>query len=557
MDTRKRDDFMLKKFTTGRNNFREVIEENLYYVDKTKIIEELLENKNYVTLFPRPRRFGKSLFISMLDNFFNIEYKDTNKNLFNDLYISKSDYYKELSTRPVISFSFKEMEANNYESMYSSFKELIRELYSRKRYVIDILDDDEKEIFNRFLFKKAEEDEYKKAIYLLSGFMSRYYNKKVIILLDEYDVPIDKGYLNNFYEKIMNLIRPVFSSSLKDNVNLDFGVVTGVLRVSGESLFSTFNNADIYSIMDNRYNEYFGFTEKETKELLEYYGLELNEDVKNMYDGYIFGGVEIYNPWSIIKYADRRVLQPYWLNTSSNELITRCIRDCTENIKVTLEKLLTGKSIPFIYNDQVTYKNSDTLNSVNNILNLLFASGYLTIDRIEVNVFGKEVIYVKIPNMEVNELFNNYLLEILVSDNSNIMGLMSDFCIAILENNKKNMEQILNQILPSTSFMNSSEDHFDGYLQCLFSLFLNNKKYIVDSNRESGMGRFDLMIKDKIFNIGIVIELKITKGDMEEGAIKGLKQIEEKEYYMDLVRDGYKDIRKIAICFKGKKCVVR
>ena len=174
--------------------------------------------------------------------------------------------------------------------------------------MIDILDDDEKEVFNSFLRKNAILDKYKKAIYLLSGFMSRYYNKKVVILLDEYDVPIDKGYLNNFYEKIMNLIRSVFSSSLKYNNNLDFGVITRVLRVSGESLFSTFNNADIYSIMDDRYNEYFEFTEKETKELLEYYGLELNDDVKNMYDGYIFGGIEIYNPWSIIKYADRRVL---------------------------------------------------------------------------------------------------------------------------------------------------------------------------------------------------------------------------------------------------------
>ena len=548
---------MLKTIATGTYDFKKLIESNSYYVDKTKIIEELIKNKKEVYLFPRPRRFGKSLFISMLDNFFNIEYKDSNKDLFNGLNITKSEYYKELSTRPVINVSFKDMETSNYESMLDNFKEVIRRIYSKKKYLINILDEYETVLFNRFLSKDATEEEYKKAIYILSDFMVKYYNKKVVILLDEYDVPIQNGYLNDFYDEIMDLIRGVFSSSLKDNENLDFGVVAGVLRVSGESLFSTFNNPKVYSIMNKNYNEYFGFTEKETKELLEYYGLELNEDVKNMYDGYIFGGVEIYNPWSIIKYADRRVLQPYWLNTSSNELITRCIRDCTENIKVTLEKLLTGKSIPFIYNDQVTYKNSDTLNSVNNILNLLFASGYLTIDRIEVNVFGKEVIYVKIPNMEVNELFNNYLLEILVSDNSNIMGLMSDFCIAILENNKKNMEQILNQILPSTSFMNSSEDHFDGYLQCLFSLFLNNKKYIVDSNRESGMGRFDLMIKDKIFNIGIVIELKITKGDMEEGAIKGLKQIEEKEYYMDLVRDGYKDIRKIAICFKGKKCVVR
>ena len=414
-----------------------------------------------------------------------------------------------------------------------------------------------KKLYNKFIDKTADKSEYKLAIKTLSKMMCKYYNKKVVILIDEYDVPIQKGYLNNFYDEIMDLIRGVFSSSLKDNLYLDFGVVTGVLRVSGESLFSTFNNPKVYSIMSESYNEYFGFTEKETKELLEYYGLSLNEEVKNMYDGYIFGGSHIYNPWSIINYAEDKKLIPYWLNTSSNELIIKCIRDCPENIKITIEKLLTGKSIPFIYDEHVTYKNYNILNSVNNVLNLLFASGYLTVARKEIDAFGKEITYVKIPNMEVNYLFNNYLLEILVSDNADIINLMGNFCLAILENNKESMEKILNQILPSTSFMNASEDHFQGYLDCLFSSFLNNKKYIVDSNRESGMGRFDLMIKDKIFNMGIVIELKITKGNMEEMALKGLKQIEEKEYYLDLVRDGYKDIRKIAICFKGKKCCIK
>ena len=548
---------MLKTIATGTYDFKKLIESNSYYVDKTDIIEELIKNRKEVYLFPRPRRFGKSLFISMLDNFFNIEYKDSNKDLFNNLYISKSEYYSYLSTKPVINVSFKTLDGSNYEKMYDKYKTIIYNLYEDKVYLYNYLSDIEKKLFNKFIDKTADKSEYKHAIKSLSKMMYKYYGEKVLILIDEYDVPIQSGYLNNFYDDIIDLIRGVFSSSLKDNEYLDFGVITGVLRVSGESLFSTFNNPDVYSIMDNRYNEYFGFTENETKELLEYYGLELNDDVKNMYDGYIFGGVEIYNPWSIINYAEDKKLIPFWLNTSSNELIIKCIRDCTENIKITIEKLLTGKSIPFIYDEHVTYKNYNTLNSVNNVLNLLFASGYLTVARKEIDAFGKEITYVKIPNMEVNYLFNNYLLEILVSDNADIINLMGNFCLAILENNKESMEKILNQILPSTSFMNASEDHFQGYLDCLFSSFLNNKKYIVDSNRESGMGRFDLMIKDKIFNMGIVIELKITKGNMEEMALKGLKQIEEKEYFMDLVRDGYKDIRKIAICFKGKKCCIK
>ena len=548
---------MLKTLATGTYDFKKLIESNSYYVDKTSIIEKLIKNKKEVYLFPRPRRFGKSLFISMLDNFFNIEYKDSNKNLFNGLNITKSEYYKELSTRPVINVSFKDMETSNYESMLDNFKEVIRRIYSKKKYLINMLDEYETVLFNRFLSKDATEEEYKKAIYILSDFMVKYYNKKVVILLDEYDVPIQNGYLNDFYDEIMDLIRGVFSSSLKDNENLDFGVVTGVLRVSGESLFSTFNNPKIYSIMNKNYNEYFGFTEKETKELLEYYGLNLNDDVKEMYDGYVFGGVEIYNPWSIINYAEDKKLIPYWLNTSRNSLIISCVKNCTNNVKVIIEKLLLGKSVKITINEQITYENFNDLSNVDNILNLLLASGYLKVVDTYINDSYEEVAIVKLPNMEVAQIFKRILVEILTADFRINKILIENFCNAVLDNNKEIMEKTLVQILPNMSYMDTGEDLYQGYLLGIFSLFLNNKKYIVDSNRESGMGRFDLMIKDKIYDMGIVIELKITKGDMEEMAIKGLKQIEEKEYYMDLVRDGYKDIRKIAIVFKGKKCCIR
>ena len=548
---------MLKSIATGTYDFKKLIESNSYYVDKTNIIEELIKARKEVYLFPRPRRFGKSLFISMLDNFFNIEYKDINKNLFNGLNISKSDYFNELSTRPVINVSFKELEANNYEAMYGSFKELIRNLYSRKRYIIDVLNEDEKEIFNRFLFKNAEDDEYKKAINILSEFMHKYYNKKVIILMDEYDVPIQEGYLNNFYEEIMKLIRPVFSSTFKDNINLDFGVITGVLRVSGESLFSTFNNPKVYSILNENYNETFGFTEKETKELLEYYGLELNDDVKKMYDGYKFGGIEIYNPWSILNYAEEKELSPFWLNTSRNSLIITSIRNCKSNAKVIIEKLLLGESVKITINEQITYENFRDITNVNNILNLLLMSGYLKLDNIYMNDSYEKEAIVKLPNLEVAQIFKRILVEVLTADLRIDLTLIESFCYALLDNNKEKMQQLLNEILPNKSYMDSGEDFYQGYLLGLFSVFLNNKNYIVNSNREAGLGRFDLMIKDKIFNIGIVIELKVTDGDMKEVAIKGLNQIEKKEYYLDLVREGYKDIRKIAICFKDKECVVK
>ena len=255
----------------GRDNFKDIIENNFYYVDKTDIIESLLKNKNYVSLFTRPRRFGKSLFISMLDNFFNIEYKDANKNLFKGLNISKSKYYSELSSRPVIKLDFKDISGESYEEVLEAYKFVITDLYKSKRYLIDELAADDKELYNRFLNKTADLTEYKMAIKIMSKFLYKYYNRKVIILIDEYDIPIQKAYLKGFYDSVITLIKTVFSSSLKTNDNIEMGIMTGVLRVSKESLFSDLNNVEIYGIADNNTNigsESFGFTEDETKQIL-------------------------------------------------------------------------------------------------------------------------------------------------------------------------------------------------------------------------------------------------------------------------------------------------
>ena len=294
---------MFKTLPIGRDNFKDIIERNAYYVDKTSIIEDILSNDNYVSLFPRPRRFGKSLFISMIDNFFNVEYKDINKDLFKGLKISKSKYYNRLSSNPVIKIDFKNLKQDNYEDMYDAYKIMIRELYSRKEYLMETLSDNDKKLFNSFLRKDATKGDYQKAVYTLTEMLYKHYGKKTIILIDEYDVPIQQGYLEGFYDDIVSFIREVFSSSLKGNEYVEFAIMTGVLRVSKESLFSDLNNVEVYGIIDKSYNEAFGFTSDETKELLNYYDLELNDDVKNMYDGYNFNGSEIYNPWSIINYA--------------------------------------------------------------------------------------------------------------------------------------------------------------------------------------------------------------------------------------------------------------
>ena len=546
---------MLKTIPVGTENFRKIIEENFYYVDKSLIIEELIKNNKDVILFPRPRRFGKSLFISMLDNFFNIETKESNKDLFKDLKISKSEYYKYFGNYPVIKLDFKSLKQDNYEVMYSAFKEMIRELYSNKKYLIDILDEREKEIFNSFIMETADIDKYQKSIKLLSNFLYRYYNKEAIILIDEYDVPIQQGYLCSFYENIVSFIREVFSNTLKGNNNIKFAVMTGVLRVSKESLFSDLNNVDVYSIVNKEYNEYFGFTENETKELLEYYNLELTKEVKDMYDGYNFNGVDIYNPWSILNYANRKELVPYWINTSGNELIMNLIRNPNDDIKVAIENLIQGKSLLFTYDEKVTFLDLNRKNSLNMIINFFLQSGYLTLDKD--NKITDEMMRAVIPNNEVKNMFANMLNYFLVEDNYLVNTLTYDFRNAFLENDKNKIEAILNKIMLSVSFYDTKENFYHGYMLGLFTFFLNNSRYILKSNREAGSGRFDIMIESVDKKLGIIIELKITNKDMENTAKNALKQMKEKEYYKELLLDKIENIYEYAIVFKGKKCIVR
>lgn len=547
----------MKMLPIGRDNFKDIMDNDLYYVDKTNIIEEILYNKNYVSLFSRPRRFGKSLFISMIDNFFNIEYKDINKNLFDGLKISKSEYYNRLSSNPVIKLDFKFLKQDSFDVMYGAFKEMIRELYSNKRYLMEILDNDEKELYDSFLYRTASIENYQRAVYTLTEMLYKYYGKKTIILIDEYDVPIQQGYLEGFYDDIVSFIREVFSSSLKGNEYVEFAIMTGVLRVSKESLFSDLNNVKVYSIMDDAFNEAFGFNTKETEEILSYYDLELNEDVKNMYDGYNFNGTEIYNPWSIINYCADKKLKPYWTNTSGNSLVLKCIKECTEDIKIVFEKLLLGEGVEFIYNEKVTYLDYNDLKSLNNILNLLFISGYLTIDKSVKDEFGDIYLTVKLPNGETRGLFRNIILEILNDDYKIDTFLIRQFCLGILNNDKELIQFTLNRILPNISYMDSSESFYHGYLLGLFSMFLNNKRFIVRSNRESGLGRFDLMIKATDNSVGMIIELKITDYDMDEVALKALEQINSKKYKQELIDSKVEKIYEYVICFGKKECSVK
>lgn len=549
---------MDKKLPIGYDNFKEVIEKDLYYVDKTHIIEELLDNKNKVVLFPRPRRFGKTLLLSMLENFFNIEKKKDNKRLFDNLYIKNSKYYNNLSSYPVIKLDFKSLKQTNYKVMYGAYTEMIREIYSSKMYLLDILNDGEKEIFNSFIMSTASEEKYQKAINILCSFLYKYHNKKTIILIDEYDVPIQQGYLYGFYNDIVSFIREVFSSSLKGNDNLEFSIMTGVLRVSKESLFSDLNNVKVYSIIDEKYNEFFGFTESETKELLKYYNLELTSEVKGMYDGYNFCGLSIYNPWSILNYADTKKLLPFWVNTSGNELIKDILRKTPDNIKIIIEKLLQNEEIEFIYDEKVTFLDVNNIKSLNTILNFLLVSGYLTISSDSmINTFGIITSKVYIPNNEIKGVINRVLLDELIDNPAITITLLREFSENILANNKIKVEEILNKILPSISFMDKTESFYHGYVLGLFSLFLSSN-CILKSNREAGCGRFDIMIETFDKKTGIIIELKIDKdNDIEKVATNAKKQIKDKEYYKELILDKVENIYEFVIVFKNKKCIVR
>ena len=279
----------MKAIPIGVDNFKEIIENDYYYVDKSKAIEDLLTNKAKIILYTRPRRFGKSLLLSTLNYFFNIEGSEENKSLFDGLYISKSECMKYAGKYPVIRLDFKDLKGSTYESVFESLKSLMSITYSKFKYVIDSIEEESKIKFTNILLEQGSIEDYKKSLLKLTNYLETYYKEKVIVLIDEYDTPINEGYINGFYDEIMELIQPLLSSSLKGNDSLKMGILTGVLRVGGQSLFSSFNNLDVYDVMSNNYSEYFGFTLEETKEMLEYYNLELTKEVKDYYDGYIFG----------------------------------------------------------------------------------------------------------------------------------------------------------------------------------------------------------------------------------------------------------------------------
>ena len=543
----------MKKTIYCDQDFKRLIEGNYYYVDKTKVIEDLIMyKKDGTALFPRPRRFGKSLFMSTLDYFFNIE--KNSKHLFKGLYIEKSKVFKEhLNKYPVIHLDFKDLRDNNYDSFYTKFKSLMSSAYKSKKYIYDRLEEYEKKKFDRILNEEGVKEEYEEALIKLSEWLYSYYNKEVIILIDEYDAPINASYVNKYYEKLIELFRHIFSRTFKGNNTLKLEIMTGVLRIGGESFFSAFNNPDIYDVMSSKYNDYFGFTKSETKEMLEYFDLEYSSEVSEYYDGYNFNGVHVYNPWSIANYTKNKELKPYWVNTGSNELIRSLLTQIDEEEKRRIEELVKGKSKSFKYNEKLSFSDFKS-NNFTGILNLLLVSGYLTLDRKEEDIY-----YYKIPNKEVLEDFMNMISYIMFGEDIRNGEYILGFVDGIKSGDKELAEKYLNQMLRGVSYLDNKEAFYHGYIMSLFLNFLSDSKYRVESNHESGEGRYDVCIKRIDNTLGIIIEFKVskTKKNMEVKAKDGIKQIKKNSYSETLLRDKVKDIKEYVIVFHGNSAIVR
>ena len=543
----------------GIDNFKKVIEEGYCYVDKTDLIEDILTRGAMVNLFPRPRRFGKTLTINMLENYFNIKKKEENKDLFKGLKIENANAtVRETQGKyPVISLNLKGVKDTNWKDEYEAIKLLISRTYEKNNEVVSNLTEIEKEIFNKIIDLKASKKEYEYSLKNLSEYLMRYYKQPVIILIDEYDAPIENGFINGFYDDVINFMRNFFGEALKTNDYLKFACMTGILRVSKESIFSGLNNLEIYSILDKQYSEYFGFLPEEVDMLLEEY-IEENqeiskEEVKKWYDGYSFAGTEIYNPWSILNALKREEIKPYWVNTGGTSLLEVMLKNAEGDVKKDLEDLMQGKTIEINLNENIVY--SEITGSRDNIFNFMLMCGYLTVEkqeRREENIIGE----LRIPNIEVKIAFRTIVNRWF--EQNNARKEIADFQRAILRNDKELVGLILNQLmLKSISYFENVENFYHGFVLGL--LVDMGEKYIVESNRESGYGRYDMKIEKKDGSIGIILEFKTVKEEeqMEEMAEKALEQIDRNEYYLDMKERGITNILKYGIAFNNKKAVLK
>ena len=538
----------MKRLAIGVSDFKKIIEGDFYYFDKTKFIEEIIKDGSEVKLFARPRRFGKTLNMSMLKYFFDIKNREENKKIFKDLYIEKTEAFKEQGQYPVIFLSLKDLKALTWEQMEKAIKSAISRLFSEYKYLLNDLDKFDTLAFENILLKNTELEDLKEALKFLTRILYEKYNKKVVVLIDEYDSPLVSAYINGYYEKAKDFFKTFYSTVLKDNSYLQMGVLTGIIRVIKAGIFSDLNNLSTYTILSDVYTDSYGLTEEEVEKSLKYYGIEQEiSNVKDWYDGYKFGDSEVYNPWSILNFLDFKELRAYWVDTSGNDLIKDVLKKITKNTIEALERLFNGEGLK--QNISGTSDLSKLL-SEDELWELMLFSGYLTVEE---KIDHKNYV-LRLPNKEIKELFRDTFLEKYFGRGSKLLYLME----ALTENRIDEYEERLQEILLTSVSYNDTKKGNEAFYHGLImgmGLYLEGE-YITKSNIESGLGRYDFVIEPKNkTKRAFIMEFKATDSieNLEEVSKEALRQIEDKKYDISLKQNGVKDITYLGIAFCGKQ----
>ena len=538
----------MKRIGIGVSDFKHLIEEDFYYFDKTKFIDEIIKDGAQVKLFTRPRRFGKTLNMSMLKYFFDIKKADENRKLFRDLYIEKTDSFKEQGQYPVVFLSLKDLKARTWEEMERKIIITLSDFFSEYEYLLNELTGINFENLKNIIYKKASIDDLTTALKFLTKILYEKYNKKIVVLVDEYDSPLVSAYINGYYEKAKNFFKTFYSLVLKDNNYLQMGILTGIIRVIKAGIFSDLNNLRTYTILSDDYTDSYGLTEEEVEKSLKDYGIEAEiSKVKDWYDGYKFGDSEVYNPWSILNFLQDKELRAYWVDTSGNDLINNVLKIRNKNIITALERLFNGDGLK--QNLSGTSDLSKIL-SDDEIWELLLFSGYLTVEE----KINQDNYILRLPNKEVKSLFRKTFIETYIARGSKLSFLMESLIENKIEDYEENLQEVLLASVSYNDTKKGNEAFYHGLIMGM-GLYLEGE-YITKSNIESGLGRYDFLIEPKNKSKrAFIMEFKSTDSveKLEEVSKEALKQIEDKKYDISLKQNGIKEITYIGIAFCGKQ----
>lgn len=533
-----------KPLPIGVSDFKEIVENNYYYIDKTKLIKDILHYRAKVNLFTRPRRFGKTLNMSMIKYFFDIENKEENRKLFDGLNISESEHMQEQGQYPVIYISFRNMEEVSWENSHIAIRQLISNMYDEFKFIREEMDERELFYFDNVWFNKDIAD-WKGSLKALTKYLYEYYGKKAVVLIDEYDTPIIQAYQEGYYKQAISFFKKFYGDAMKDNEYLQFGIMTGILRIAKEGIFSGLNNLKVNNIFSEKYSEYYGLTENEVVEAVKYYGLEYEmEDVREWYDGYQFGETEIYNPWSIINFLDEKKLRPYWIGVSGNKTIYDLLGKADKKVIEDLEKLFVGKTVYKAINEYMEY-----VFNASDIWELFLYSGYLTTDGEKKG----ELYPLRLPNKEIQTFFRKIFIDRFVGNYTQFSNIVENLKNGKIEEFAKGLQD---EILSSLSYFDTEKDekYYKIFLIGIFIILAND--YIRLSERESGYGRADLVLepKNKI-NPAYIFEFKAVnnENELENYAKTGFEQIKEKEYDVELRNRGIDKIVCVGLAFYRKK----